>query len=73
MGISTDFKNQWQYFVKKILLLSQKLLLCRNIALSQYRFIAISLYCNIARQNRSSDEGLIELHSLVTFFLNTPR
>ncbi len=28
------------------------------ISLSLYRFIAISLYRNIARQNRSSDEGL---------------
>jgi hypothetical protein len=47
---SADFEKQWQYFVKKILLLSQKLSLCR--------FIVLSLYRNIARQNRSSDEGL---------------
>jgi hypothetical protein len=31
------------------------------IALSQYRFVTISLYRNIARQNRSSDDGLIDV------------
>ncbi len=45
MAISADFKKQKQYFVKKI---------------SLCRIIAISLYRNIARQNRSSDEGLKE-------------
>jgi hypothetical protein len=44
MVISADFEKQKQYFDKKIL---------------HYRFIAISLYRNIACQNRSSDEGLI--------------
>ncbi len=50
MGISADFEKQ--YFVKKILLLSQKLSLCRNIALSQYRFVAI-LLVKIARLTRA--------------------
>jgi hypothetical protein len=40
MVISADFENQKQYFDKKY------------IALSHYRFIAISLYCNIACQKR---------------------
>jgi hypothetical protein len=42
MVISADFEKQKQYFVKKMLLLSKKL----------------SLYRNIACKNCSSDEGL---------------
>jgi hypothetical protein len=45
MVISADFNKQKQYFVK-------------IIALSQYRFIAISQYC---LQTSSSDEGLTEI------------
>jgi hypothetical protein len=47
MAISADFEKQKQYFVKK-------LLLYRNIALSQYCFIAISqLPSKIARLPRA--------------------
>jgi hypothetical protein len=49
MVISADFEKQKQYFDKK------------NIDLSHYCFIEISLYHNIACQNRSSDEGLNEI------------
>ncbi len=53
MRNSADFEKQWQYFEKKNIALVTKI-----IALSLYRFIAISLYCNIPGQNHSSDEGL---------------
>jgi hypothetical protein len=46
MVILADFDKQKQYFVKKI------------IALSQYRFIAISQYC---LQTSVSDEGLNDI------------
>jgi hypothetical protein len=52
MAISADFKKQKQYFVKKI---------------SLCLIIAISLYHSIARQNRSSDEGLREKKRKPTF------
>jgi hypothetical protein len=46
MVISADFEKQKQYFVKKILLLSKKIIALSQYAFSQYRFIAISQYCS---------------------------
>jgi hypothetical protein len=63
MRNSADFEKQWQYLVKKNIAFVTKI-----IALSLYRFIAILLYRNIARQNRSSDEGLKQ-KKIYTFIL----